>query len=75
MKPNSEAGQINDDGGPDFNYDDNNVTSFLIQPCNVDTIKLNFMQFKVASGDYLLVYDGQDPLGKPLHSTAVLQVI
>lgn len=65
-----QVGDISDDGGPANNYTDNSpgFKYATIIPCGAKKITLTFSQFKLASGDYLKIYDGTNANGKPLHS-------
>jgi PKD repeat protein len=62
-----QSGRIIDNGGVTANYSNNRVDYATIIPCGAETITLTFSQFKVATGDILKVYDGQNAAGKPLH--------
>ncbi len=58
-------GVLYDDGGSDNNYSDNQNCSYLINPC-ADSIRLNFSEFDLGSGDYLRIYDGKSSNGQPM---------
>ncbi|MCB0736856.1 MAG: PKD domain-containing protein, partial [Bacteroidetes bacterium] len=60
-------GTIYDAGGPNGNYGNNTDCGFLIKPPCAGSITLAFTSFGFISNDYLLVYDGEDASGKPLH--------
>jgi len=60
-------GNIIDDGGRTGNYSNNRIDYATIIPCAAKKINLLFSQFKVASGDFLKIYDGTDASGTPLH--------
>jgi PKD repeat protein len=60
-------GRIFDSGGPQTNYTNSENCTFLLNPC-ADTVKLTFSAFSLLSGDWLLVFDGADSTGIPLHT-------